>query len=214
MDSEFQGTYCRSQPCDSIQYEVLFALLNQLERHSRSFTEDWCCSEECVVKSAGEDHVLNMSRSIMYHGLKFLARRDAVRNGDGAAIVADWRLNMPSFWKRHPKYIVNTHFMLACKYIHIFSCNPLTKNSTQHGFFLMTSWPSFNGCVIITYISIDKWHFPCVYIRNFHCIWENFNILDVCYDPVVHSCSYLSCVHYGCQSPMTVVADAMATVYW
>ena len=53
--------------------------------------------------------------------------------------------------------------MLACKCIHGFHAINW-NNSTQHLLVLMMWRQSFDAYLILTYIFIHKWHFPCVYI--------------------------------------------------
>ena len=64
-----------------------------------------------------DDYVLNHSKRIMWEGLKFLSRRDVVREGDGPAMMMDWKFDLLQFWQnKHPKYLINAHFMLAGQY--------------------------------------------------------------------------------------------------
>lgn len=80
-------------------------------------TEDtWYCSEECRLEEEQDDHVLAHSLALLWRGLNHLANRDAIRAGDGPAMLSTWRLDMLEFWqRRHPKYLILGHFLLASK---------------------------------------------------------------------------------------------------
>ena len=57
-----------------------------------------------------------MSKAIMFEGLMYMARKDAVRKGDGPAMVDNWQMSIPFLWDRiHPHYMTNGHYMLSCK---------------------------------------------------------------------------------------------------
>lgn len=63
-----------------------------------------------------EDHVYQHSISLLWHGLQMLANRDAVREGDGPAMLMFWKQHMvTNFWQHHhPKYTIIGHRLLAC----------------------------------------------------------------------------------------------------
>ena len=53
---------------------------------------------------------------MIWEGLNHLARRDAIREGDGPAMVDFWKMEMVTFFKKnHSKYFVNGHYMLSGK---------------------------------------------------------------------------------------------------
>ena len=55
-----------------------------------------------------------MSKAIMFEGLKFITRKDAVREGDGPFVMETWKMAVPQFCSEsHPKYLINAHYMLA-----------------------------------------------------------------------------------------------------
>lgn len=77
---------------------------------------DWYCSEECHLGEEDDDHVQQYSLAVLWHGLNAMANRDAVREGDGPAMLVSWRINMLQFWeKHHPKYLILCHQLLASK---------------------------------------------------------------------------------------------------
>ncbi|XP_071500137.1 uncharacterized protein [Diadema antillarum] len=77
--------------------------------------DKWYCGEACALDSEDDDHVLNHSKAITLEGLRHQARRAAVRAGNGPVMVDDWKIDLLSFWsKRHPKYLINAHYFLAC----------------------------------------------------------------------------------------------------
>ena len=54
------------------------------------------------------------SKALMFSGLVHLARRDAVREGDGPGMIDFWKIDMPQFWgEGHYKYVIIAHSMLA-----------------------------------------------------------------------------------------------------
>lgn len=43
-----------------------------------------------------------------------MANRDTIREGDGPAMLSNWRLDLLDFWeKNHPKYLILAHLLLA-----------------------------------------------------------------------------------------------------
>lgn len=64
----------------------------------------------------GEDLVLNYTTALMWEGLNHLARKDAVREGDGPAMMESWKMDLIQFWsKSHPKYFNTAPNMLTSK---------------------------------------------------------------------------------------------------
>nr|XP_054771136.1 uncharacterized protein LOC129279050 [Lytechinus pictus] len=77
--------------------------------------ETWYCSEECALGAENDDHVLNHSKALMYEGLCHLIRRHAVSEGNGPAMVDDWKTDMLNFHEwGHQEYLVTGHYFLAC----------------------------------------------------------------------------------------------------
>ena len=85
-------------------------------------TDIWYCSEDCAAAQPGEknyeeDFVRKYSKALVWEGLNHLARRDAIREGDGPAMVDFWKMEMVTFFNRgnHKKYFINGHYMLTGK---------------------------------------------------------------------------------------------------
>ena len=108
-------------------------------------TDIWYCSEDCAAAQPGEtnyeeDFVRKYSQALIWEGLNHLARRDAIREGDGPAMVDFWKMEMVTFFNRgnHKKYFINGHYMLTDK--------PVTKK--YHSTSLWTSftfWKMYNS---------------------------------------------------------------------
>ncbi|XP_038046724.1 uncharacterized protein LOC119720930 [Patiria miniata] len=86
-------------------------------RGAEDLPDEWYCSPACKrlasFKPKG-DRVHEYSRALLYEGLCHLAFRDAVREGDGPAILSHWRINTLQFWNnKHLKYFILAHNMLA-----------------------------------------------------------------------------------------------------
>ncbi len=88
--------------------------------------QPWFCSTECEFENGRDDYVQNYSLRVLSRGLLHLANRDAIREGDGLALLTHWRLNMLDFWKKHPKYFRLGHMLLACKFY--FKCASVEYN--------------------------------------------------------------------------------------
>ena len=74
----------------------------------------WYCSEMCFIASDAHDHVLNYTKALVWEGLYNLARRDAVREGDGEAMTDFWKMDMVLFWTRkHTKDFTKCHRLLT-----------------------------------------------------------------------------------------------------
>ena len=91
-------------------------------------SDQWYCSQDCILGTEGDDYVQNYSKSIMWEGLTNLCRKDAVREGDGAATLSDWKLDTINFWNmRHTKYFIIAHPLLASEYPIINVLRPPSK---------------------------------------------------------------------------------------
>ena len=63
------------------------------------------------------DRVLEYSKCLLWQGLNHLVRHDAVREGDGAAVIEHWTIDMMQFFqKNHPKYLMLSHYFIAGTY--------------------------------------------------------------------------------------------------
>ncbi|XP_038045915.1 uncharacterized protein LOC119720342 isoform X2 [Patiria miniata] len=84
---------------------------------TKDLPDKWYCSLACKrlgLKKSKSDGVQEYSRALLYEGLCHLAFRDAVREGDGPAILSHWRINTLQFWNsKHLKYFILAHNMLA-----------------------------------------------------------------------------------------------------
>ncbi|XP_041482929.1 uncharacterized protein LOC121429775 [Lytechinus variegatus] len=77
--------------------------------------DTWYCSEECALEAENDDHVLNHTKALMYEGLCHLIRRQAVSEGNGPAMVDDWKADMLNFHEwGHWEYLATGHYFLAC----------------------------------------------------------------------------------------------------
>ena len=89
---------------------------------------EWFCSPECrkkkrrrkghkPEKEAHVDSVYQYSTALVFRGLYHMAHRDMIREGNGAAMMNFWKINMPDFWAyNHYKYFIIGHRMLAGEY--------------------------------------------------------------------------------------------------
>lgn len=60
------------------------------------------------------DYKRNHSIALAWRGMNLLCRRDAVREGDGPAIISMWKLDIVTFLvNRHPKYFILAHRLLV-----------------------------------------------------------------------------------------------------
>jgi hypothetical protein len=82
----------------------------------RYFSGTWYCSTECetlAAQSIDKDKVSEYAKSVVYHGLRMKAFKSAVREGNGLAMMADWKVNLLEFPNhRHHKYLILAHNML------------------------------------------------------------------------------------------------------
>ena len=109
--------YCRSLATSYEFLPTVYILLPlSIMKHCYYFQGGWHCSDDCALGAELDDHVLNYTRGLMSEGLLHLAQRDAVREGDGPAVVSHWRLAMPRWWNHgHYKYFIISHHFLAGK---------------------------------------------------------------------------------------------------
>ena len=85
-----------------------------LDTVSFSITATWYCSEMCFIASDADDHVLNYTKALVWEGLYNMARRDAIKEGDGEAMTDFWKMDMVLFWARkHLKDFTTCHRMLT-----------------------------------------------------------------------------------------------------
>ncbi|XP_038045923.1 uncharacterized protein LOC119720343 [Patiria miniata] len=84
---------------------------------TKDVPDKWYCSLACKrlgLNKSKSDGVQEYSKALLYEGLCHLAFRDAVREGDGPAILSHWRINTLQFWNnKHLKYFILAHNMLA-----------------------------------------------------------------------------------------------------
>jgi hypothetical protein len=63
---------------------------------------------------ARNDFLQDHSCSLLWRGLNDMARRDAIREADGEAMIHFWRVDMLDFWsKNHNKYLILGHRLIA-----------------------------------------------------------------------------------------------------
>ena len=100
------------------------------------------------------------------------------RVGDGAAILEDWRLNMPSFGNGIPSI---SSILISCWHASVscFSCNRLKQLHTT-SIILMMWWRTFRGYLIITYIFMNECNITCLYIWCFDYIYEKMRSYWLC----------------------------------
>lgn len=102
--------------------------------------EDWWCSDECRSSTNGNsswftayedrpdcstDYLRQYTLALTFYSLMDLCQKDAIREGDGLAMMSFWRINMLRFWRgNHYKYLKIGHRLLAglvFNQLHIFS---------------------------------------------------------------------------------------------
>ena len=77
-------------------------------------SDNWYCSAECEHQEEADDAVLHYSKDVLFKGLNLLARRDAVRENDGPAMISHWKHDMIAFANNnHYKYMILAHRFLA-----------------------------------------------------------------------------------------------------
>ncbi|XP_076101214.1 uncharacterized protein LOC143071009 [Mytilus galloprovincialis] len=78
--------------------------------------EKWFCSQSCrsTITDPDIDHKFEYVKAVMFEGLGHMARRDAIRENDGPAIISNWKVDMISFHNHHhPKYFILGHRLVA-----------------------------------------------------------------------------------------------------
>ena len=95
---------------NSIDGNPFFWLINLFYSKGESY-----CSDRCASTHDEPDHVLDYTRALMSEGLDHIARKDAVREGDGPAMISDGKMDSVQFWnRRNNKYAILAHNLLAC----------------------------------------------------------------------------------------------------
>ena len=76
---------------------------------------DWYCSWSCAEKGGvQQDYLRNYSVAVTWYGMLDLCHRDAIREGDGLAMMSIWKIHMPMFWRgNNYKYLIIAHRLLA-----------------------------------------------------------------------------------------------------
>ena len=76
----------------------------------------WCCSDVCWGQHNGDnklDRVLEYSKALVWEGLNHLVRHDAIREGDGKAMIDHWVFDLIQFSNLgHYKYTILAHQQL------------------------------------------------------------------------------------------------------
>ena len=82
-----------------------------------TLTDVWFCSDKCKRKSDSNkklDGVFEYSKAITFDLLNHLVRKDAVREGDGLAMMDHWSFDLIQFANgNHPKYFTLAHHLLT-----------------------------------------------------------------------------------------------------
>ena len=76
----------------------------------------WVCPScpENFADGEDADDVLAYMRALLWRGLGHLTRRQSIRENDGPAMIAHWKIDMPMFWENnHYKYLIIGHRLLA-----------------------------------------------------------------------------------------------------
>lgn len=118
MKEDTNQKHIMTNPENIIQLSRLIAIngfLRKLPTHILSLLgPTWYCSEECALGEDDDDNVQQYCLAVVWHGLNLLANHDAIREGDGPALISGWKLDMLQFWtRRHPKYLIIGHMLLA-----------------------------------------------------------------------------------------------------
>ncbi|XP_069008879.1 uncharacterized protein [Embiotoca jacksoni] len=81
---------------------------------TRAEQTPWFCSESCSVAADGEDFLLNYTKAVVWEGLYHMARRDAIREGDGDAVTDFWKMDLVLLWTReHLQLFNSSHQLIA-----------------------------------------------------------------------------------------------------
>ncbi len=94
---------------DCAEGEVFHLSCVGLRRKPR---KPWYCSERCrkIIELSSKlpetDNVKEYHLELTYQGLCDIVRKDAIRENNGRALLAFWRIDMLQFWdRRHTKYL-------------------------------------------------------------------------------------------------------------
>ncbi|XP_023286175.1 uncharacterized protein LOC111672837 isoform X1 [Seriola lalandi dorsalis] len=127
-DCSADGTYiychCKEQKGGQM---VQCGLMDKCRRHewyhrdcltaaeqSRAEQTPWFCSESCSLAADGEDFLLNYTRAVVWEGLYHMARRDAIQEGDGDAMMDFWKMDLVLLWTRdHQQLFNSSHHILT-----------------------------------------------------------------------------------------------------
>ena len=79
--------------------------------------DKWFCSDICEKRQSEAlsrpDRVLQYTMALTADGLYHLARDDAVKEGDGEAMMQHWAIDLVQLWNNgHYKYTILAHQML------------------------------------------------------------------------------------------------------
>ena len=115
----------------------------------------WFCSNQCEGLGNNEDHVRNYACAITWYGLLDMAHRDMIREADGLAMAAMWRINMTRFWANNNyKYLILGHrFLAGSHYITSLGILNLTRNTSvtlNEKFSLLCMMLSYVGGLEVT----------------------------------------------------------------
>ena len=62
----------------------------------------------------GEDFLFNYTKAVLWEGLYQMARRDAIQEGDGDAMMDFWRMDLVLLWTRKHQQLFNSgHQMIT-----------------------------------------------------------------------------------------------------
>ena len=80
--------------------------------------DPWYCSEQCSQEEM--DHIRRYSITATWYGLMDQCHRDAIREADGLAMMALWRINMRYWRGNHYKYMIIAHRLLTGTFSYIY----------------------------------------------------------------------------------------------
>ena len=87
-------------------------LLMNMPQYPPSFSDTWVCTPQC--SKSGSDDLFEYTRALLWRGLGHLARHRSIRQNDGPAMIANWKIDMLDFWQlNHSKYLIIGHRLLA-----------------------------------------------------------------------------------------------------
>ena len=74
----------------------------------------WFCSAQCQHPNGCPDKRLGYCRALLWRTLNHVVRRDAVREGNGPAMISHWKMDLLDFYKfGHYKYTIIAHRLLT-----------------------------------------------------------------------------------------------------